>query len=239
MDESDGGGYDAMMVVTDDDEGGDRGGGGNYGDGADGDHGDSNDGDNGNYGDGGAVADGGHADSDNGGDGYGGAGDERGADNIGSHGDDDESGGDVMVGLVTVCLGGGGGDVSSYGWTELATGFGHLDPHFLLQTTHNVQISPFLQMGSPRLREVKSRPSPPISSVSSNVVPREAPPPPHTPCPTVPVYVTAHITTCDYLVICLSGSVSPLQGELHEGRVCPVIAALPEPRTGAWKISTH
>lgn len=141
--------------------------------------------------------------------------------------------------LVTACLGGGGGDVSSYGWTELATGFGHLDPHFLLQTTHNAQISPFLQMGSPRLREVKSRPSPPISSVSSNVVPREAPPPPHTPCPTVPVYVTAHITTCDYLVICLSGSVSPLQGELHEGRVCPVIAALPEPRTGAWKISTH
>ena len=75
--------------------------------------------------------------------------------------------------------------------------------------------------------------------VSAQICPREAlSPPPHTPCPTVPMHITAHITTCDYLVT-LSGSVSPLQGELHEGRVCPVIAALPEPRTGAWKIGTH
>ena len=84
MDDSDGGGYDAMMVMTDDDEvvtmvvvvtmvmvrmvmgGAD----------VDGGHADSDDGDNGNYGDGGADADGDRADSDDGGDGYGGAGDD-------------------------------------------------------------------------------------------------------------------------------------------------------------------
>ena len=135
-------------------------------------------------------------------------------------------------------LDGGGGSISSYGWTELATGFGHLHPHFLLQTTHNAQISPFLQMGSPRLREVKSRPSPPISSVSSNVVPPRGPSSsPHTLSHRPRVCHSTHHSRRYHVT--LSGSVSPLQGELHEGRVHPVIATLPEPRTGAWKISTH